>query len=333
MALPDTMRLVACEGHGGPEVMRIVSGPVPQPGPGEILIEVHAAGVNRPDIQQRRGAYPPPPGASPILGLEAAGRVAAVGPGVEGWQVGDPVTALCNGGGYAEYVAVPAAQCLPPPEGYDHLRAAALPETYFTVWANLFQRGRLVRGETVLIHGGSSGIGTTAIQLAREFGARVFATAGNVDKCTACLRLGAEAAINYNAQDFVEEVKRLTDGRGVDVVLDMVGGDYIARNLRCLALDGRLIQIAFLQGSRVREFDFLPVMTKRLTITGSTMRPRTTEQKGAIAAELRARVWPILSAGRCGPVIYGTYALEDVAEAHRLMESSAHIGKIMLTLR
>jgi NADPH2:quinone reductase len=333
MALPDTMRLVACEGHGGPEVMRIVSGPVPQPGPGEILIEVHAAGVNRPDIQQRRGAYPPPPGASPILGLEAAGRVAAVGPGVEGWQVGDPVTALCNGGGYAEYVAVPAAQCLPPPEGYDHLRAAALPETYFTVWANLFQRGRLVRGETVLIHGGSSGIGTTAIQLAREFGARVFATAGNVDKCTACLRLGAEAAINYNAQDFVEEVKRLTDGRGVDVVLDMVGGDYIARNLRCLAPDGRLIQIAFLQGSRVREFDFLPVMTKRLTITGSTMRPRTTEEKGAIAAELRARVWPILSAGRCGPVIYGTYALEDVAEAHRLMESSAHIGKIMLTLR
>jgi NADPH2:quinone reductase len=333
MALPDTMRLVACEGHGGPEVMRIVSGPVPQPGPGEILIEVHAAGVNRPDIQQRRGAYPPPPGASPILGLEAAGRVAAVGPGVEGWQVGDPVTALCNGGGYAEYVAVPAAQCLPPPDGYDHLRAAALPETYFTVWANLFQRGRLVRGETVLIHGGSSGIGTTAIQLAREFGARVFATAGNVDKCTACLRLGAEAAINYNAQDFVEEVKRLTNGRGVDVVLDMVGGDYIARNLRCLALDGRLIQIAFLQGSRVREFDFLPVMTKRLTITGSTMRPRTTEEKGAIAAELRARVWPILSAGRCGPVIYGTYALEDVAEAHRLMESSAHIGKIMLTLR
>lgn len=333
MPVPETMRHVACEGHGGPEVMKVVSGPVPQPGPGEILIEVHAAGVNRPDIQQRRGAYPPPPGASPILGLEAAGTVAALGAGVEGWRVGDPVTALCNGGGYAEYVAVPAPQCLPPPEGYDHLRAAALPETYFTVWANLFQRGRLAKGESVLIHGGSSGIGTTAIQLAREFGARVFATAGNVDKCTACLRLGAEAAIDYNAQDFVEEVKRLTDGRGVDVVLDMVGGDYIARNLRCLALDGRLIQIAFLQGSKVRDFDFLPVMTKRLTITGSTMRPRSTEQKGAIAAELRARVWPILSAGRCGPVVYGTYALEDVAEAHRLMESSAHIGKIMLTLR
>lgn len=333
MPVPDTMRHVACEGHGGPEVMRIVTGPVPQPGPGEILIEVHAAGVNRPDIQQRRGAYPPPPGASPILGLEAAGTVAALGEGVEGWTLGDPVSALCNGGGYAEYVAVPAPQCLPPPEGYDHLRAAALPETYFTVWANLFQAGRLAKGESVLIHGGSSGIGTTAIQLAREFGARVFATAGNVDKCTACLRLGAEAAIDYNAQDFVEEVKRLTDGRGVDVVLDMVGGDYIARNLRCLALDGRLVQIAFLQGSKAREVDFLPVMTKRLTITGSTMRPRTTEQKGAIAAELAERVWPVLSAGRCGPVIYGTYALEDVAEAHRLMESSAHIGKIMLTLR
>lgn len=333
MPVPDTMRHVACEGHGGPEVMRVVMGPVPHPGPGEILIEVHAAGVNRPDIQQRRGAYPPPPGASPILGLEAAGTVAALGEGVEGWAVGDPVCALCNGGGYAEYVAVPAPQCLPPPEGYDHLRAAALPETYFTVWANLFQAGRLAKGESVLIHGGSSGIGTTAIQLAREFGARVFATAGNVDKCTACLRLGAEAAIDYNAQDFVEEVKRLTDGRGVDVVLDMVGGDYIARNLRCLALDGRLVQIAFLQGSKAREVDFLPVMTKRLTITGSTMRPRTTEQKGAIAAELRSTVWPVLSAGRCGPVIYGTYALEDVAEAHRLMESSAHIGKIMLTLR
>jgi NADPH2:quinone reductase len=333
MPVPDTMRHVACERHGGPEVMRVVTGPVPQPGPGELLIEVHAAGVNRPDIQQRRGAYPPPPGASPILGLEAAGTVAALGAGVEGWAVGDPVSALCNGGGYADYVAVPAPQCLPPPEGYDHLRAAALPETYFTVWANLFQRGRLAKGETVLIHGGSSGIGTTAIQLAREFGAQVFATAGNVDKCTACLRLGAAAAIDYNAQDFVEEVKRLTDGRGVDVILDMVGGDYIARNLRCLALDGRLIQIAFLQGSKLRDFDFLPVMTKRLTITGSTMRPRTTEQKGAIAAELRSTVWPVLSAGRCGPVIYGTYALEDVAEAHRLMESSAHIGKIMLTLR
>jgi NADPH2:quinone reductase len=333
MPVPDTMRHVACEGHGGPEVMRVVTGPVPQPGPGELLIEVHAAGVNRPDILQRRGLYPPPPGASPILGLEAAGTVAAIGEGVEGWRVGDPVCALCNGGGYAEYVAVPAPQCLPPPEGYDHMRAAALPETYFTVWANLFQRGRLAKGESVLIHGGSSGIGTTAIQLAREFGARVFATAGNVDKCTACLRLGAQAAIDYRAQDFVAEVKRLTEGRGVDVVLDMVGGDYIARNLRCLALDGRLIQIAFLQGSTVRDFDFLPVMTKRLTVTGSTMRPRTTAEKGAIAAELLARVWPVLSAGRCGPVIYGTYALDDVAEAHRLMESSAHIGKIMLTLR
>lgn len=333
MPIPATMRHVALDGHGDPEVMRIATGTVPVPGPGEILIEVHAAGVNRPDIQQRRGAYPPPRGASPILGLEAAGTVAALGEGVEGWAVGDPVTALCNGGGYADYVAVPAPQCLPPPEGYDHLRAAALPETYFTVWANLFQRGRLARGEAALVHGGSSGIGTTAIQLAREFGARVFATAGNIDKCTACLRLGAEAAIDYNAQEFVVEVKRLTGGRGVDVVLDMVGGDYIARNLACLAPDGRLVQIAFLQGSKVREFDFLPVMTKRLTLTGSTMRPRSTEEKGAIATDLRTKVWPVLAEGRCGPVIYTTFPLEEVAEAHRLMESSAHIGKIMLALR
>jgi NADPH2:quinone reductase len=333
MSPPATMRHVGLAAPGGPEAMQIVSGTVPEPGPGELLIEVHAAGVNRPDVQQRRGAYPPPPGASPILGLEVAGIVAALGEGVEGWSVGDRVSALCNGGGYAEYVAVPAAQCLPPPEGYDHLHAAALPETYFTVWANLFQRGRLARGETVLIHGGSSGIGTTAIQLAREFGARVFATAGNVDKCTACLRLGAEAAIDYNAQDFVAEVKQATDGRGVDVVLDMVGGDYVARNIACLAIEGRLVQIAFLQGSKVRDFDFLPVMTKRLTVTGSTMRPRSTEQKGAIAAALRETVWPVLSAGRCGPVIYTTFPLAEVAEAHRLMESSVHIGKIMLAVR
>lgn len=333
MPLPATMRHVGLAAPGGPEAMQIVTGPVPEPGPGELLIEVHAAGVNRPDVQQRRGAYPPPPGASPILGLEAAGIVAGLGEGVVGWNLGDPVCALCNGGGYAEYVAVPAAQCLKPPEGYDHLYAAALPETYFTVWANLFQRGRLAAGESVLIHGGSSGIGTTAIQLAREFGARVFTTAGNVDKCTACLRLGAEAAIDYNAQDFVAEVKQATDGRGVDVVLDMVGGDYIARNIACLALDGRLVQIAFLQGSKARDFDFLPIMTKRLTLTGSTMRPRSTEQKGAIAAELRRTVWPVLSAGRCGPVIYTTFPLAEVAEAHRLMESSVHIGKIMLAVR
>ncbi len=333
MTLPRTMRHVAMRAAGGPEVLTMAEAPVPAPGPGELLIEVHAAGVNRPDIAQREGRYPPPPGASPILGLEVAGRVAALGAGVVDWHVGDPVCALTNGGGYAEYVTVPAPQCLPPPAGYDFVRAAAIPETYFTVWANLFERGRLSRGETVLVHGGSSGIGTTAIQLAREFGATVFATAGSVDKCLACQRLGAAAAIDYRAQDFVEEVKRLTDGRGVDVILDMVGGDYIARNLRCLALDGRLVQIAFLQGSKVADFDFLPVMTRRLTITGSTMRPRTTAQKGAIAEALRREVWPVLEAGRCGPVIHAVLPLAEVDEAHRLMESSAHIGKIVLRVR
>ncbi|MFQ3622936.1 MAG: NAD(P)H-quinone oxidoreductase [Acetobacteraceae bacterium] len=333
MTLPQTMRHVAMRAPGGPEVLTLAEAPVPAPGPGELLIEVHAAGVNRPDIAQREGRYPPPPGASPILGLEVAGRVAALGAGVEDWRIGDPVCALTNGGGYAEYVSVPAPQCLPPPAGYDPLRAAAIPETYFTVWANLFERGRLARGETALVHGGSSGIGTTAIQLAREFGATVFATAGSVDKCLACLRLGAAAAIDYRAQDFVEEVKRLTDGRGVDVILDMVGGDYIARNVRCLALDGRLVQIAFLQGSKAADFDFLPVMTRRLTITGSTMRPRTTAQKGAIAEALRREVWPVLEAGRCGPVIHAVLPLAEAAEAHRLMESSAHIGKIMLAVR
>jgi NADPH2:quinone reductase len=256
--------------------------------------------------------------------------VAAVGADVDGVAVGDRVTALTNGGAYAEYVAAPAAQCLPWPTGYDAIRAAALPENHFTVWANLFQGGRLQPGETTLIHGGTSGIGVTAIQLARNFGARVFATAGSAAKCEACVVLGAEAAIDYREQDFVAEIKRLTDGRGVDVILDMVGGPYIARNVRCLAMDGRLSQIAFLQGSKVDSFDFLLVMTRRLTLTGSTMRPRSTAQKGAIAAELRERVWPVLDAGRCAPVIHAVFPLAEAAEAHRLMESSAHIGKIML---
>ncbi len=328
-----TMRHIAMLGYGGPEVLTLAEAPVPEPGPGEVLIEVHAAGVNRPDIAQREGRYPPPPGASPILGLEVAGVIAALGPGVEGWRVGDRVCALVNGGGYAEFVAVPAPQCLPVPAGYDFIRAAAIPETFFTVWANLFERGQLARGETALIHGGTSGIGTTAIQLAHEFGATVYATAGSPEKCLACLRLGAAAAIDYRAQDFVEEIKRLTDGRGVDVILDMVGGDYIPRNVRCLALDGRLVQIAFLHGSKVPEMDFLPVMTRRLTITGSTMRPRTTAQKGAIAEALRRHVWPVLEAGRCGPVIHTVFPLAEAAEAHRLMESSQHIGKIVLLVR
>lgn len=333
MGLPQTMRHIATTGPGGPEVMAIATGPLPVPAADELLIAVHVAGVNRPDVQQRRGAYPPPPGASPIIGLEAAGVVAAVGQGVTGWEVGETVCALTNGGAYAEYVAVPAAQALRPPAGYDHLRAAALPETYFTVWANLFDRGGLRAGESVLIHGGSSGIGTTAIQLAKAFGATVYVTAGSGEKCAACRSLGADVAINYRTEDFVEEIARLTERRGVDVVLDMVGGDYIPRNIRCLALDGRLVQIAFLQGSKVPEFDMMPVMTRRLTLTGSTMRPRSTAQKGAIADALRDKVWPLLDRGRCGPVIHATFPLEDAAKAHALMETSAHVGKIMLTVR
>jgi NADPH2:quinone reductase len=291
---------------------------------------VLAAGVNRPDVAQRSGSYPPPPGASPLLGLEVAGEVASLGAEVTTLRLGDRVCALTNGGGYAEYCVAPGPQCLPWPSGYDAAHAAALPETYFTVWANLFQGGRLAAGERALIHGGSSGIGVTAIQLAREFGATVYVTAGSDDKCAACIELGATAAINYRTQDFVEEIVRLTGKRGVDVVLDMVGAPYLQRDLRVLAMDGRLVLIAFLEGSKVEKFDFVTVMTKRLTITGSTMRPRTTAQKGAIAAALREKVWPVLDAGRCGPVIYATFPLAEAAAAHALMESSAHVGKIML---
>jgi NADPH2:quinone reductase len=288
--------------------------------------------VNRPDVAQRQGSYPPPPGASPILGLEVAGEVVATGDQVTTQSVGDHVSALTNGGGYAEYCTAPAPQCLPWPAGYDAVRAAALPETAFTVWANLFQLGRLTKGETALVHGGTSGIGVTAIQLAHEFGARIFATAGSDAKCAACLKLGAAAAINYRTHDFAAEVKTLTEGRGVNVILDMVGAPYMVRNVRSLGINGRLVMIAFLQGSKVEEFDFVPILVRRLTITGSTMRPRTTAEKGAIAAELRAKVWPALDAGRCAPVIHATFPLAQVAEAHRLMESSQHIGKIILTL-
>jgi NADPH:quinone reductase len=293
---------------------------------------VQAAGVNRPDVAQRQGSYPPPPGASPILGLEVAGEVVAVGPQVTQWSVGDRVCALANGGGYAAYCAVPGTQCLKWPHGYDAVQAAALPETTFTVWANLFQMGGLRQGQTALVHGGSGGIGVTAIQLGHAFGARMITTVGSADKVAACLKLGASAAINYREQDFVAEVKALTDGRGVNVVLDMVAGPYLARDIRCLSLDGRLVIIAFLQGSKVQEFDFVHVMVRRLTITGSTMRPRTTAQKAAIAEELRDQVWPKLDAGQCAPVIHATFPLAQAAEAHRLMESSQHIGKIMLTL-
>ena len=332
MTLPASMTFIQATAAGGPEVLQPATGPLPQPGADEVLIRVLAAGVNRPDVQQRLGLYPPPPGASPVLGLEVAGEVVATGAAVTQHRVGDLVCALTNGGGYAEYCTAPAAQALPWPTGYDALRAAALPETYFTVWANVFMLGRLVAGESLLVHGGSSGIGVTALQLAKAFGATAYATAGSDEKVAACLQLGAAAAINYRSQDFLVEIQRLTGKRGVNVVLDMVGASYFPRNLRCLALDGRLVIIAFLGGSKVEAFDLLPIMTRRLTVTGSTMRPRSTAQKGAIAEALRAQVWPLLEAGRCGPVIHQVFPLEAAAAAHALMESSAHIGKIVLSV-
>ena len=330
MTLPAEMRHIAYV-PGGPDGMTVTTGAVPQPAPGEVLIRVEAAGVNRPDVLQRKGAYPPPPGASPLLGLEVAGEVVAVN-GVTACAVGDRVCALANGGGYAEYCTAPAGQCLPWPDGYDAIRAAALPETYFTVWANLFDIGRLQPGESVLVHGGTSGIGVTALQLAHEFGSTVYATAGSAAKCEACLRLGADAAINYRDEDFQARIKELTGAAGVQVVLDMVGAPYFARNLRCLAMDGRLVLIAFLDGAVADKLDLTSIMTRRLHVTGSTMRPRTAAQKAALADALRAKVWPVLSAGRCGPVIHEVFPLERAADAHRLMEGSTHVGKIMLSV-
>jgi NADPH2:quinone reductase len=329
-ALPQEMTFIAHGSGGGPEVLVPARGPLPAPRADEVLIRALAVGVNRPDVAQRSGSYPPPPGASPIIGLECAGAVVAVGASVTRWKIGDHVAALTNGGAYAEYVTAPEAQTLPWPKGYDAIRAAALPETYFTVWANLFGHGRLAAGETVLIHGGTSGIGVTAIQLAKAFGATVYATAGSAEKVAACLELGADAGIDYRAQDFAEEVKKLTGGKGVDVVLDMVGAPYFAKNIRCLKMDGRLVMIAFLNGHVAESADLRPIMMKRLTVTGSTMRPRTTAEKGAIAAELEAKVWPLLEQGNCGPRIFQVFPLADAAAAHRLMESSAHVGKIML---
>jgi NADPH2:quinone reductase len=331
MTLPDTMSFIEVAQPGGPDGMRMARSAVPQPREGEVLIRVEAAGVNRPDIQQRKGLYPPPPGASPHLGLEVAGEVVAAGPGVS-VAIGSKLCGLANGGGYAEYCVVPATQCLPWPKGYDAVRAAALPETFFTVWANLFDIGRLSAGESVLIHGGTSGIGTTAIQLARAFGARAYATAGSAAKCAACVKLGADAAINYKDADFADSIKQFTNGVGVNVVLDMVGGPYTQRNLRCLAMDGRLVLIAFLEGAKVEQFDLTTIMTRRLTVTGSTMRPRTAAQKGAIAQELLAKAWPKLEDGSVAPVIHATFPMGEVAAAHRMMESSDHIGKIILTV-
>ncbi len=316
---------------GGPEVLVPVERPRPAPGPGEVLINVAAAGVNRPDVMQRRGQYAPPPGASDIPGLEVAGTIDAVGADVSDWQVGDRVCALVAGGGYAELCVAPAPQCLPVPAGMTFVSAAAPPETFFTVWTNVFERGRLTAGESVLIHGGSSGIGTTAIQLARAFGARVFATAGSAEKCAACERLGAELAINYRETDFVAAVRDRTGGRGVDVILDMVGGDYVARNIDALAVDGRLVQIALLGGAKA-QINMVPILQRRLTITGSTLRPRSVAEKGAIARALRERVWPLLESGAVAPVIFQTFPLRDAAEAHRVMESSQHIGKLVLVV-
>jgi NADPH2:quinone reductase len=330
MRLPDRMSYIEAVGAGEPDVLRLAAGPVPQPNADDVLIRVLAAGVNRPDVMQRKGAYPPPPNASPILGLEVAGEVVTVGQAVTAFKPGDRVCALTNGGGYAEYCPAPELQYLRWPDDYNAIQAAALPETYFTVWANLFQMGRLARGESVLVHGGTSGIGVTAIQLAHEFGSRVYATAGSPAKCDACLMLGAEAAINYREADFAARIREFSGGQGVNVVLDIVGAPYTMRNLGCLAMDGRLVQIAVMHGATVDGFDLRGVMMRRLTIVGSTMRPRTTAEKGLIAAALRKTVWPVLDAGRCGPVIHQVFPLAEAAAAHRLMESSTHIGKIML---
>lgn len=327
--LPKVMTAVAISEPGGPMVLQPEERPLPVPGEGEILIKVRAAGVNRPDVSQRKGSYPPPPGASDLPGLEVAGEVAALGEGVKRWEVGDKVTALSPGGGYAQYCKVPESNALPIPQGFTFTEAAALPETFFTVWHNVFERGGLKPGETLLVHGGTSGIGTTAIQLAAAFGSTVLATAGSEDKCKACLDLGAVRAINYREEDFVLAVKEATEGRGADVILDMIGGDYIERNYSAAAMDGRIVQISFLGGSRAN-VDYSKLMLKRLTHTGSTLRPRTVEFKGHIAAELEAHVWPLLASRKVAPVMDMIFPLKEAWRAHERMEQSTHIGKIVL---
>ncbi|HHW79122.1 MAG TPA: NAD(P)H-quinone oxidoreductase [Xanthomonadaceae bacterium] len=327
--LPDLMTVVEITEPGGPEKLAPARRPLPRPAPGEVLIKVVAAGVNRPDCLQRQGGYPPPPGASDIPGLEVAGVIVALGNGVDGWMIGDEVCALLTGGGYAEYCTAPVPQCLPIPAGLTLQQAAALPETFFTVWSNVFDRARLQPGETLLIHGGASGIGTTAIQLARALGSRVFVTVGGGEKVQPCLDLGAERVIDYRAEDFVQVVKETTGNRGVDVILDMVGGDYVQRNLSALAVEGRLVFIAFLRGARV-ELNLAPVMMKRLTITGSTLRARPIEHKAPIAAALRKTVWPLLASGAIRPLIDRIFPLTEAAAAHALMESNRHIGKLLL---
>ena len=315
------MRVVEIAEPGGPDVLRVVQRPVPVPGAGEVLIRVEAAGVNRPDLMQRLGKYPPPPGASDIPGLEIAGVIDTAG---------DRVCALVTGGGYAEYCVAPTAQCLPIPAGLDAIHAAAIPEAFFTVWTNVFQRGRLVRGERILIHGGTSGIGTTAIQLARAFDATVYATAGTDEKCRACEQLGATRAVNYRSEDFVAAVREATGGAGVDVVLDIIGGDYVQRNIECLAPHGRLVQIGLMGGAN-SQINLMPILHRRLTLTGSTLRPRSVEEKGALARELATHVWPLLEAGTVHPVVSQTFPLERAADAHRALESGEIIGKVVLT--
>ena len=324
------MKLISLKNVGASDNLQLVDGPIPIAKNHEVLIRVYAAGINRPDIFQRQGSYPPPADASPVLGLEVAGEIAEIGEEVNDWKIGDKVCALVNGGGYAEYATAPAAQCLPIPNHFSFVQAAALPEAFFTVWHNLFQRAQLKSGETLFVHGGSSGIGVTAIQLAIAFGVKVFATAGSAEKCRAIELLGA-VAINYHQQDFVTEIKNQTQGQGANVILDMVGGDYIQRNFSAAARDGRIVNIAFLNGSKI-ELDLMPVMIKRLTLTGSTLRAQSPQIKAAIAAELKQHVWPLLDEQKIEPVIDSVFAFEEVAKAHERMESSQHIGKIVLTL-
>ncbi|HWT97690.1 MAG TPA: NAD(P)H-quinone oxidoreductase [Terriglobales bacterium] len=331
MTLPAQMTVIEITSPGGPDVLKAASRPLPELRAGEVLIKVAAAGVNRPDVMQRAGSYAPPPGASDLPGLEVAGTIVATAGDCGVWKIGDAVMALTPGGGYAEYCATPAPHCLRLPKGYDFVQGAAIPENYFTVWTNVFDRARLKSGESFLVHGGSSGIGTTAIQLAHHFGARVFTTAGSKEKCDTCRTLGADVAINYRDQDFVDAIMQATDRAGIDVILDMVGGDYINRNLKVLALDGRLVQIAFLQGNTA-EINLAQIMVKRQTITGSTLRPRTVADKAAIANALAEKVLPLLDAGAIKPIIHKTFPLREAAAAHQLMETSTHTGKIMLAV-
>ena len=327
--IPETMTCIEIVEPGGPDVLHQTVRPVPHPGDGEVLIAVKAAGINRPDCIQRQGHYAPPPGVTDIPGLEVAGEIVAIGKDAGSWKTGEEVCALVAGGGYAEYVAAPAIQCLPIPDKLSMVEAAALPETCFTVWSNVFERAGLKPGESLLVHGGSSGIGTTAIQIASRLNARVITTAGSEEKCKVCRELGAERAVNYKEEDFVNAAKEFTGSVGVDVVLDMVGGEYIQRNIKALGPDGRHVSIAFLGGSKA-EVNFMPVMLKRLTLTGSTLRPLPIERKGEIAKALKEIVWPLIAKGEIAPVVHGTFSLAEVAEAHRLMESSQHIGKIIL---